>query len=449
MARPKPVARLAVGLRFDGEDIPVGTLAWSREHRSAAFEFAADFAARSLAISPIHLKLGPNVRIAPSSPFGGLFGVFADSLPDGWGRLLLDRKIRAIGGDPGALTPIDRLAFVGTRGMGALVYRPEERLVPDGDSRFDIDDLASAAASIHAGGANDAGVTRDVERLLGANGGSAGARPKILVLRDKETGALALDTGLSDAARQDAWLVKFKTSADPMDIGRIEHAIALTAKAAGISFPETMTIVGASGNAHFAVRRFDRDNGRRFHVLTLAGLLDADFRQASVDYEGFLKATRFLTGRAGDVEEAFRRAVFNVMVSNRDDHPKNHAFMMGSQGEWRLTPAYDVTPSEGPGGEHSMAICGEGRQPGRSDIMRLAQTASIRSAAADAIVDQVESAVAAFREHAERAALDEPTIGTLTTQFDAIRDRFRERPGGSSPDPRSSSSRAKSTSRVR
>ena len=429
MTRRPQIAKLAVTLRLDGKDIPVGTLAWSRAQRTAAFEYADDFAARKLAISPIHLKLGPDVRFAPRTPFGGLFGVFADSLPDGWGRLLLDRKIRALGGDPGSLTPIDRLAFVGSRGMGALVYLPEERVGADGENGFDIDKLASSAAAIHAGASGDAGTTRDIELLLGANGGSAGARPKILALRDPRTGAFTLDTGVANTEGKEAFLIKFKTREDSDDIGRTEHAIALTAQAAGIAFPETRTIVGASGHAHFAVRRFDRETGRRIHVHTLAGLLDADFRQPSVDYEGFLKATRILTGRADEVEQAFRRAVFNVMVANRDDHSKNHAFLMGSDGEWRLTPAYDVTPSEGPGGEQSVAVCGEGRQPGRADLMRLAQTASIKPAAAAAVIDEVETAVAGFRDQAGRAGLDDAASAELATQFAAIRERFRETPG--------------------
>ena len=221
-------------------------------------------------------------------------------------------------------------------------------------------------------------------------------------------------------------------NSDPLDAGRIEHAVALTARAAGISFPDTTKIAGASGQAHFAVRRFDRDGRRRIHVHTLAGLLDADFRQPSVDYEGFLKATRILTGRAEDVEQAFRRAVFNVMVANRDDHVKNHAFMMGSRGEWRLTPSYDVTPSDGPGGEHSMAVCGEGRQPGRASLMQLAQTASIKPARAEAIIEQVKAAVASFAEHAAAAGLEEARTADPTKQFAAIRKRF-ETGGGSRP----------------
>ena len=311
------VTRLAVTLSMDGDDVPVGTLAWSRDRWAAAFEYAAGFAERELPISPFHLKAGPGVRIAPATPFRGLFGVFADSLPDGWGRLLLDRRIAALGGDPDSLTPIERLAFVGTRGMGALTYRPERTVETPDEAGFDVDRLAAASAAILAGAADDAGTNRDVEVLLGANGGSAGARPKVLVLRDAATGEFSLDTGGTDGTDRQAWLVKFGTSADPVDMGRIEHAVALTAKEAGISMPETMTVVGGSGNAHFAVRRFDRDRGRRIHVHTLAGLLDADFRTPSLTYEGYLKATRILTRDAGAVEEAFRRAVFNVMIANR------------------------------------------------------------------------------------------------------------------------------------
>ncbi len=235
--------------------------------------------------------------------------------------------------------------------------------------------------------------------------------------------ATSLDTGATTAG--EAWLVKFRTDTDPQEAGRIENAIARTARHAGIAFPDTMAILGASGQAHFAVRRFDRVAGRRVHVHSLAGLLHADFRHPSVDYETFLKATRILTERASDVEEAFRRAVFNVAIGNKDDHAKNHAYAMDGDGRWRLTPAFDVTPSEGPGGEHSMAVAGEGRRPGRAHLRTLAQTASIKAATVDAVIEKVRDAVAAFPRYAAESGVPDAATGDLVRRFATIDERFQ------------------------
>lgn len=406
------VGRLTVGLALPDGEVPVGTLGWSRADRLAAFEYDPGFAARRLEISPLHLPVGPGVRMAPRQPFGGLHGVFADSLPDGWGRLLVDRLVAARGDDPRSLGPLDRLAMVGTRGMGALVYRPET-MVPRGAEGVDIDALAALAAEVRDG------VSDDVEVLLGANGGSAGARAKILVLRHRTTGAMRLDHGQAPMPDEQAWLVKFPAREDPQDMGRIEHAFALMARAAGVDFPPTMLIHGRSGRAYFAALRFDRENGARRHVHSLAGLVHADFRAPSVDYDGLLKATRLVTGQAPSVEEALRRMVLNVMAGNRDDHAKNHSFLLGSDGAWRLSPAYDVTPSEGLGGEHSMAVAGEGRAPGRAHVLEVAKRASIKPRLAESIVGEVAEAVSAWPDFAEQAGLGDREATVIARAIEA------------------------------
>ncbi len=402
MRQPRPVEKLAVGLVTPSGEVPVGTLVWSLHRRQAFFEFNPVFLAERLRISP--LALDTRVGALPADPklFEGLHGVFDDSLPDGWGRLLVDRRLRAAGGDPTKLSPLDRLAVVGTAGMGALTYVPMEPRsgeVPD----FDVDRLADDAMAVLEG--NEA---VDIESLVNANGGSAGARPKAMVLRDRTNGSMRLDVGQGSRECEDAWLVKFRSQRDPETVGRVEHAYALMARAAGVNFPESRLLVGGSGIGYFAVRRFDRPSTGRLHVHTLSRMIGADHRIPSLEYDHFLRATRIVTERSDQVEEAFRRMTFNVLASNRDDHSKNHAFAMDWQGEWHLAPAYDVTLSDGPAGEHAMAIAGEGREPGRKEIAAVAALASIPKGAVSAVWEQVMQAVRSWATFAHEAGVPGP-----------------------------------------
>lgn len=413
--RAPRVARLAVGLDLEDEAIPVGTLAWVEADRRAAFQYDAGFLARNLAISPFHLPPQPGVIMAPAAPFDGLHGVFADSLPDGWGKLLIDRHVAKLGQNPAALSPLDRLAFVGRHGMGALTYVPERTLGDSSAEMADLDWFARQARNIEAGNAQ-----ASIDELLRANGGSAGARPKILLLRDRDTGACRLDVGQPPGPGEDAWLVKLPSRVDRQHTGRVEHAYALMARAAGIDMPETMLLHGASGAAFFAVRRFDRAAPGHVHVHTLAGLVNADFRTPSLDYDDLMKVTRLLTRDTAQVQQAYRRMVFNVLAGNRDDHAKNHAFAKARDGAWRLTPAYDLTPSDGPAGQHNLSVAGEGRAPGPDDFTRAATRASIGHTAARRIEDAVAAEVASWSSHAATAGVPrsrtlaiKPALGRL------------------------------------
>jgi serine/threonine-protein kinase HipA len=252
-----------------------------------------------------------------------------------------------------------------------------------------------------------------LSRLLLASGGSAGARPKVLALRDTGSGAFAIDDGSVAAQGREHWLIKLKHRAEGGDIGRVEHAYAEMARAAGIDFPATQLVIDDRGAAHFAARRFDRTAAGRLHAHTLAGLVHADFRMPSLDYADLLKVTRVLTGDPSQVEEAFRRMVFNVIAGNRDDHAKNHAFLMGRDGRWRLSPAYDVTPSDGPGGEHNLTVAGEGRAPGPDHIAKVASDAGIPDAAARGIVDQVVEAISSWPGQADGVGIGTAESGAI------------------------------------
>jgi serine/threonine-protein kinase HipA len=393
------IQKLTVQLDLYGQVFEVGTLAWDGEERRAYFEYARDFLAKPLPLSPFKLAVSEGVKPAPYQPFGGLHGMFNDSLPDGWGRLLLDRRLQKLTYDFRLLTPLDRLAHVGVNGMGALGYLPAKSFKKSGESGIDLDWLAKQATAVQ-----EQVDEADVDRLQEIQGGSAGVRPKIVVGLNPKTGKLVADTGIVLPEGFDAWLIKFKANMDPAEMGIEEYAYSLMARAAGLEIPDTRLISTGSAK-YFAVRRFDRTPEGRVHVQTASGLLEADHRAPAIDYDTLLKVTRLLTRDERNVQQMFVRMVFNVLARNRDDHSKNHAFLMTADGTWRPTPAYDLTLSEGPGGEHNVAIDGEGKNPTEKNIMAVAERASIPKADARQILEQVRAAVDKWPDHARQAGL--------------------------------------------
>lgn len=392
------VERLTVQLNIAGRSTPIGTLVWSRIERRAYFEYSQEFRDAPLPLSPINLAAFPGLKPAPYRPFEGLHGLFNDSLPDGWGRLLLDRRLQKQDRDYRNLSPLDRLAYVGTTGVGALRYTPEKTFGKSEIATVDLDWLASQAEQVQ----REVG-TADVDQLQQMQGGSAGARPKIMIGIDLLNELIVPDFGAGLPKAYEPWMVKFKSENDLEEVGLEEYAYSLMAGAAGIEMPPTRLLKGS----YFAVRRFDRLPEGAAHVHTASGLLDADHRTPQLDYDNLLRLTRVLTRDERYVREMFRRMVFNVLAHNRDDHSKNHAFRMEPDGSWHPTPAYDLTLSDGPAGEHSLAIAGEGRNPGRDHIMQVAKDASIPKAEADAIVAAVQTAISKWPEYASAAALSE------------------------------------------
>lgn len=363
--------------------------------RRILFEYDQAFLATGLAISPFNLPARPGTAAGDAGVFDGLFGVFNDSLPDGWGRLLLDRAVEKLGIARGELTPLDRLAHVGRHGMGALSYEPDQSTVDAKTAALKLDALAKDAAVVLAGEEGPV-----IDRLLKLNGASSGARPKIVaqVSRDRTRiihGPDALPAGYSH------WMIKFPATVDASDIGPVEYAYSLMARAAGIDMPDTH-LFGAKRKRYFGIKRFDRDGDRRIHMHSLSGLLHADHRVASLDYDAFLKATLVLTKDVQQLQKALRLACFNVLAHNRDDHSKNVSFLMDGAGRWVLAPAYDLTFSFGPGGEQTMTVVGEGK-PGVQNLRALGDKHALRDAGA--IIDQVQAAVARWQAFADEAGV--------------------------------------------
>ncbi|MDV4180171.1 type II toxin-antitoxin system HipA family toxin [Rhizobium brockwellii] len=408
----KPIRKMCVVLDLVGSERNLGTLAWSSDDRRAYFEYSAEFLAAPLPVSPFNLKENAGLIAAPRDPFDGLHGLFNDSLPDGWGRLLLDRRLQKAGIDHHLLTPLDRLSAVGKTGMGALSYIPE---LADDERKpaTDIDwdwfveqvDLVQAEMDI-----------ADIDTLQGAQGGSAGARPKIMIGFNKAQNTFALDYGQDMEPGFDRWMVKARGVGDPADIGVEEQAYALMACDAGLEMAETRIFDTSKGSRLFATKRFDRTPAGRLHMHTASGILNASHRQASLNYGQLHKLTLMMTRDSSEVLRMFRRMVFNVYARNRDDHAKNHAFLMNADGRWILSPAYDLTFSSGPGGEHSVDIAGEGRSPDMKHLLTVSRQASISDQDARDVIDQVRTAIEGWQQFAEKAGLSK----SRTTELDRI-----------------------------
>jgi serine/threonine-protein kinase HipA len=251
----------------------------------------------------------------------------------------------------------------------------------------------------------------DVEDLAKLGASLGGARPKISVAMNERGAIVPPAPSLPDGF--EAWLVKFRTSADPKNIGAIEAAYADMARAAGLKVAATRLIPAKSGPGFFATKRFDRKpDGSRLHLVSAAAMLEADWELPS-EYETLLKLTRLVTKDQQSVERVFRRAVFNVLAKNGDDHLKQHAFLMDERGAWIEAPSFDLTFSAGPGGEHYLSVGGHGKDIGLEDLVRLGAQELIDKRRVLEIVDQTQTAVSAFANYAKPYAIDAATVRSI------------------------------------
>ncbi|MBC7381002.1 MAG: type II toxin-antitoxin system HipA family toxin [Burkholderiaceae bacterium] len=381
------LARLQVLYRGWGESWPLGTIAHAGGR--LLFEYSPEAIARGLQLSPIRvpLPLGGSAPASYSGPahFHGLPGFIADSLPDGWGMLLMDRALRRCGRDPAQVSVLERLAIVGHGGIGALVFEPADTME---ETRADIEGIAALAREMQSV-ASDSGEHASGEqlrRLLVLGGSPQGARPKALLRWNQVGNVFAQDH--AGAAGGEPWLVKFPGYGEHAEVCALEEFYARLARRGGIEMMPTRYFGLGKVHSAFGTRRFDRHamaNGNevRVPVASLSALLDADHRLPALDYTSLLLATTRLTGDYRETLNAFERCVFNVLTHNRDDHTRNFAFCMDAEGRWKLSPAFDLSFSHGPGGEHSTSVAGEGRAPGRRELMRAALEGGVRQGDAE------------------------------------------------------------------
>ena len=394
-----------------GASEPVGTLA--HFERRVFFEYNNAWLGRGLELSPFLLPLQAGLIKHTRHDFGPLFGLFDDSLPDGWGLLLMDRYFRKIGYDPVSISPLERLAFLGTKTMGALTYHPPTDREVSPLLSLDLHLLASQSYKIYQGQASD--ILPELCRMGGSPGG---ARPKVLVgYNQSNDQMIAGEDDLPDGFEH--WLVKFSAQKDAHDAGPVEYAYATMAQSAGIDMPQNRLFTTSHGGRFFGVKRFDRGkDNRRFHVHTFGNLIQTNFRIPSCDYADLLKATSLLTKNQADVLRVFRLMVFNVLAHNRDDHAKNFAFILDDlSGQWSLAPAYDLTFASGPGGEHSTTLAGEGQAPNNQHILQLAHDFGIKQRTAEGIIKEVKDAVQHWTSFASASGVSPETIKKIATHF--------------------------------
>lgn len=378
------------------------------------FEYSNEAKIRGLELSSYTLPVeGPQLRRDFASHQLGLPGPVYDSLPDGWGMLLMDRLFKRRGLNAARIGPLERLAYIGKTAMGAMSFEP---VAPEGQEPQAHIPLELLAAEIHEVLKGDGG--EFLQTLLLVGGSPQGARPKALVYRDSGTGAF------TTAAKPgfEAWLIKFPAKNEHPEVCAIEMVYAECLRMCGICTPDTQHFELPNGLAAFASKRFDRMYGQRVPMQSLAAFTGADYKSpGALDYVNFLRATQMCTNDVREKAIAFERAVFNVAFNNRDDHPKNFAYVMSLSGMWQLAPAYDVTFCEGPGGYHQMDVMGEALDIGRGAMLRLADEAEVSMEAAAGIIETICSVASQFATLAQNMfprMITQDTLNTIQGRID-------------------------------
>ena len=401
----------------------IGAVTWDPEREIGVFEYAPDFLGSGIEVSPLMLPLGAgrfSFSNLPRETFKGLPGLLADSLPDKFGNLLIDQWLAQQGRRPESFDPVERLCYLGNRAMGGLEFEPTlladsapEKLNLDALVQLANDALASRE-SLHANFSQSAEALATILRV-GTSAG--GARAKAVIAWNPQTheirsGQLRPDPGF------ESWLLKFdgvsanrdKELADPLGYGRIEYAYHLMARAGGITMSDCR-LLEENGRAHFMTRRFDRNaEGGKFHVQSLCAIAHFDFNHAGgYSYEQAFQVARRLGLQQPDLTELYRRALFNILARNQDDHTKNIGFMMDRRGGWRLAPAFDIIYAYNPDGawtsRHQMSFAGKREKFTTDDLLASAEAANVKPAKAKAILKQVNEAVSDWHSYAEVAGV--------------------------------------------
>jgi len=392
----------------------VGILA--HQNKKVFFEYDKSFLKNPLWLSPYKLPPTQTFHEHKDTKYLEIFGLFDDSLPDGWGRLLMDRFLRKKNIDTDNISALDRLSFLGSTTMGALTYEPSEKHDKSSNTT-NLRYLAQQSIQILKGERSEA-----LQQLFEIGGSPQGARPKVLVGVNNNkiiSGTDELPVGYEH------WIIKFNSLNDFEDSGAVEYTYSLMAKDAGIIMPETRLFQTDQGERFFGIKRFDRKDNKRYHVHTLGGLTHSYFRLPECSYEVLLKTTLDLTKNRQDLIKAYKQMIFNVVANNRDDHVKNFSFMFNDDCEWTITPAYDITYSNGPGGEHSMDISGEGKSPGQKHVFELGREIGLSKKEIAPCIEQITSIVSQWSKYAQEVGISKKTSKHIQKKIDPNLARFK------------------------
>ena len=346
----------------------VGTLVESKDQR-ILFQYSDTWIREGFSISPFSLPLRNDVFMPKRSSLEssrGLFGVFSDSLPDAWGELLLERYLLSIGVRD--ITVLDRLAYVGHSGMGALEYYPSKAACYSLQG-IDYDEIAEECEKVL-----DSQPVDHLDRLYQLGGTSGGTRPKILIREGDQH-----------------WIIKFPASHDPKNSGKTEYLYSLSAKKCQIEMTETQLLPSRLCDGYFKTERFDRRGDEKKFAVTFAGLLETDYRAPSCDYSTYMKLPHILSrGNEEQLEQIYRVMCFNVKAHNLDDHTKNFSFLFDENCGWYLAPAYDLTYSNTYFGEHTTSVNGKGKEIQDSDLISVGMKAGLKKDRCVDICDQIK-----------------------------------------------------------
>lgn len=421
-----------------GRDI--GAITWVDGRAVGVFQYTPEFAESQIQVAPLMMPLRPAPYEFPTlsnDTFKGLPGLLADSLPDKFGNALINAWLASQNRTPASFTPVERLCYIGTRGIGALEFQPSTAGDTRKARRVEIDALVDLANRVLdervalAGkltGEEDHDAIQDILRV-GTSAG--GARAKAVLAWNAATGEFR--SGQAPAEKGFThWLMKFdgvdnnrdKELADPQGYGRIEYAYYFMATDAGIDMQECR-LHEENGRAHFLTKRFDRlDDGSKLHMQSLAALMHFDFNLAGAySYEQAMQVIRQLELPMADIEQQFVRAAFNVITRNQDDHVKNIAFLMNRRGQWRLSPAFDVVYAFNPDGawtaQHQMSLNGKRNSFSHEDLLSFARSSGIKKRRAQQLLDKIAASVIDWPGHARRAGVpdgDQQRIATAMRQ---------------------------------
>ncbi|UCE88945.1 MAG: type II toxin-antitoxin system HipA family toxin [Pseudomonadota bacterium] len=419
-------------VRLWGEE--VGAVSWLEDRAVGVFEYAPTFLEKGLDISPLHMALaearsGDGIFSFPAlnrDTFLGLPGLLADALPDKFGNSIIDAWLARNGRDAASFSPVERLCYTGKRGMGALEFAPPINPRFDRPVTIEVAELVELAQHIAAQrlaldvelGGSERENAEAITDILRVGTSAGGARPKAVIAIDASGNVMSGQTEVP--AGFDYWLLKFDGVTDlelgkPASYGRIEYAYHLMAKAAGIEMTECR-LLEEHGRAHFLTRRFDRENANKLHLQSLCGLAHYDFNMpGAYGYEQAFAVMRKLRMSKADALQLYRRMLFNVLARNQDDHTKNIAFLMGPDGRWRLSPAFDVIYSHNPHGrwtnQHQMSISGKRDHFTVHDLLAVGDAISIPRPTA--LVDEVAAAVGSWPAFAREAGVNKKAIAEI------------------------------------
>ncbi len=415
----------------------IGTVAQEDSAHAAVFTYERDFLRSGIEVSPLWMPLSAQNYSFPglmTDAFRGLPGMLADSLPDRYGSKLLEEAFARRGRDAGTILAVERLCYTGSRGMGALEYRPAEELVTTRDESLDLDVLVQAASDILSSREDIRASESDIHQLISVGTSAGGARAKAVIQWNRQTGDIRSGQA-KPRSGYEHWLIKFdgvsgnrdhEDKDDGEEFTRIEYAYHRMAVSAGIEMNECR-LKPQSGKYHFMTKRFDRigENGAKLHMQTLGGIAHYDFNDPGAhSYEQAAMVIRRLGMGSAEVEQFFRRMVFNVMARNQDDHVKNIAFLMDRRGTWSLSPAYDITFALNPENRwlrrHQMSVSGKLEAITREDLIAAGRNMNIRPVRAKAILSEVASALADWPKYAEEAFVAEKTAAAIQAAFQAL-----------------------------